>query len=45
MTHVVDAEGYMTEMQYNATGEVVKTIEYARAVADAQCAVACSYGS
>lgn len=33
MTHVVDAEGYMTEMQYNATGEVVKTIEYARTVA------------
>ncbi|MFD0727519.1 putative Ig domain-containing protein [Lysobacter brunescens] len=33
MTHVVDAEGYMTEMQYSATGEVLKTIEYARAVA------------
>ncbi|MFD0726684.1 putative Ig domain-containing protein [Lysobacter brunescens] len=33
MTHVVDAEGYMTAMQYNATGEVLKTIEYARAVA------------
>ncbi|KRB02616.1 putative Ig domain-containing protein [Lysobacter sp. Root690] len=32
VTMTVDAEGYVTRMRYNATGEVVESIEYARAV-------------
>src|SRR5262249_54201721 len=31
----VDAEGYATATAYNATGEVIETIEYARALAEA----------
>ncbi|MFQ6312922.1 putative Ig domain-containing protein, partial [Lysobacter capsici] len=32
VTMTVDAEGYVTRARYNATGEVVESIEYARAV-------------
>ncbi|MFZ2754355.1 MAG: hypothetical protein WAZ48_13025, partial [Lysobacteraceae bacterium] len=34
-TTTVDAEGYVTALTYNATGEVVKSVEYARAIATA----------
>jgi YD repeat-containing protein len=39
-TITVDAEGYVTAMTYNATGEVVKTVEHARATAVASLDVA-----
>ncbi|QWF18238.1 putative Ig domain-containing protein [Lysobacter capsici] len=32
VTMTVDAEGYVTRARYNATGEVVESIEYAKAV-------------
>ncbi|ATE71069.1 putative Ig domain-containing protein [Lysobacter capsici] len=32
VTMTVDAEGYVTRSQYNATGEVTETVEFARAV-------------
>ena len=32
-TITVDAQGHVTSMTYNATGEVVKTVEHARAIA------------
>jgi YD repeat-containing protein len=34
-TVTVDAEGYVTETRYNATGEATETIEYARALGQA----------
>ncbi|MFZ5875144.1 MAG: putative Ig domain-containing protein [Nitrospirota bacterium] len=34
-TVTVDAEGHVTEMAYNATGEVVRSVEYARAISTA----------
>lgn len=34
-TLTVDAEGYVTAMTYNVTGDAVKTVEYARAIATA----------
>jgi len=32
VTMTVDAEGYVTRSQYNATGEVTETVEFARAI-------------